>query len=302
MNLLLTGAFQYTEEQLNKLRSLCENVTFVQDERQKLDIDVSSFDAVVCNGLFQTNDIHDFKNLKYIQLTSAGLDRVPLDYIREHNIKLNNARGVYSIPMAEWALLKALEIYKCSKSFYESQSNKKWNKVRNIQELYNKTVCVVGVGSIGHEVCKRFSAFGCRIIGVDIVSVADEFVDEFFLINEINSALQKSDVVVLTLPLTNDTKHLFNKELFSQMKHGSVLINIARGGVICQEDLIEAIQGGRFCGVALDVFEEEPLSESSSLWDMKNVIVTPHNSFVSEGNNERLFDVIIQGLEKECCS
>jgi lactate dehydrogenase-like 2-hydroxyacid dehydrogenase len=111
MKLLLTGAFKYSQEQLNTIHSLGCEVTFVQDERVPLNIDVSEFEAVVCNSIFLYNDITEFKNLKFIQLTSAGLDRVPLDYIKEKGIKLSSAKGVYSVPMAEWLFFKYIKGY-----------------------------------------------------------------------------------------------------------------------------------------------------------------------------------------------
>ena len=117
--LLLTGAFKYSREQLSNLEYLGYEIVFVQDERKTLNIDVSDINAVVCNSLFLYNDIKEFKKLRIIQLTSAGLDRVPLDYINEKGVQLFNARGVYSIPMAEWAILKTLEIYKKSRVFYK---------------------------------------------------------------------------------------------------------------------------------------------------------------------------------------
>src|SRR5690554_6071574 len=110
MNILLTGAFNYSKEQFNDIESLGYKITFVQEEREELNIDVSKFEVVVCNSLFMYNDIKKFKNLKVIQLTSAGLDRVPLEYINQNNIKLFNASGVYSIPIAEWTVLKILEV------------------------------------------------------------------------------------------------------------------------------------------------------------------------------------------------
>ena len=112
MKTLITGAFKYSKEQIEKLNSIgCETV-FIQDEREKLDIDVSCIEAVICNGLFLYNDISKFKSLKFIQLTSAGFDRVDMEYIKNNNIEIHNAKGVYSAPMAEWVVLKILEIYK----------------------------------------------------------------------------------------------------------------------------------------------------------------------------------------------
>lgn len=297
MRLLLTGAFKFSQEQLDMIRSLGYEITYIHDERVPLDIDVSTIDAVVCNSLFLHNDITKFKNLRFIQLTSAGLDRVPFDYIKERGIKLLNAKGVYSVPMAEWVVLKILEIYKKSRQFYKNQDEHKWDKQRDLLELTDKTAAIIGFGSVGYEVGKRLKAFDVRVIGAGRRKIESDFLDEYYLIDDIDVVLKKSDIVILTLPLTNETRHLINKDRIFYMKDNCVLVNISRGGVIDENDLIEAIQCGKFLGVALDVFEEEPLGREHSLWDYENVIITPHNSFVSEMVNDRLFEYIIANLK-----
>lgn len=296
-NLLLTGAFNYTNKQLNDLKNLGYNVIFIQDERVPLTIDLTNIHAVVCNSLFLYNDIKDFKNLSIIQLTSAGMERVPINYINEKGIKLFNARGVYSIPISEWVILKILEIYKKSSIFYKNQQKHLWNKQRDLFELTDKTVAIIGLGSVGIEVAKRLKAFGVKIIGVDIKIVESEYVDKLVLLDDINKVLEISDIIILTLPLTKGTRHLLNSEKFEIMKDNSVIINVARGGIIDENSLIKTLQDGKIMGVALDVFEEEPLGENS-LWDFNNVIITPHNSFVSEKNSGRLFNLIFENLEK----
>ena len=115
-------------------------------------------------------------------------------------------------------------------------------------------------------------------------------------LDKLDMAIANADVVVLTLPLTDETKHLFNKERFGKMKNGAVLVNIARGAVVDTGALIEALNS-KLGGAVLDVFEEEPLNENSPLWDLENVIITPHNSFVGEGNKERLWEVIVKNLK-----
>lgn len=298
MKLLLTGAFNYSKEQIDIIKNLGYEITFVQDERVHLDIDVSEFEAVVCNSLFLYNDITRFKNLEFIQLTSAGLDRVPFDYIKEKGIKLFNAKGVYSIPMAEWVVLKILEIYKKSKKFYHNQNEHKWDKQRDLLELTDKTASIIGFGSVGYEVAKRLKAFDVKVIGVGRRDIESDFLDEYYLINDIDVVLEKSDIVILTLPLTDETRHLIDKDMIENMKNNSVLVNISRGGVIDETALIEAIQCGKFLGVALDVFEEEPLSKYNLFWDLEDVIITPHNSFVSDRINERLSELILSNLKK----
>ncbi len=296
--LLLTGSFNYSQDQLNKLENLGYEITFVQDERISLDFDVSSIEAVVCNGLFLYNDISKFKSLKVIQLTSAGLDRVPIDYINENGIKIFNAKNVYNIPMAEWVVLKILEIYKKSKEFYKNQEKHKWEKKRDLLELTDKTASIIGFGSVGYEVAKRLKAFDVKVIGVGRRNIESDLLDEYYLIDDIDEVLNKSDIVILTLPLTEETQYFIDKDKIKHMKDNSVLVNVSRGGVIDEAALIEAIQCGKFLGVALDVFEEEPLSKGNLLWDYDNVIITPHNSFESDRINERLSELILSNLRK----
>jgi len=301
MNLLLTGAFKYSEEQLYIIRLLGFDIAFVQDERATLNIDVSDTAVVVCNGLFLYNDITEFKNLKFIQLTSAGLDRVPVKYIEEHGINLFNAAGVYSVPMAEWVILKILEIYKQSRQFYEAQAVNKWQKRNGLLELAGKTAAIIGFGSVGMEIAKRLNAFGVHITGVDTRGIEAEeacLAEGFCKPFELDSVLGKSDIVILTLPLNEYTRHLMNSGRFAAMKQESVLINVSRGGVIDEAALIENLKAGKFLGAALDVFEEEPLQADNALWDFGNLIITPHNSYVSEKTNERLFSLIVSNLSK----
>ncbi len=296
MKLLLTGAMSYTEEQLNTLKSSGFDITFVQNELEPLGIDCSQFDAVVCNNLFKENPPERFTNLKAVQLTSAGFDRAPVGYFASKGISLFNAKGVYSIPMAEWVILKILEIYKHSADFYTQQRKKEWTKHRDLPELFGKTALIVGAGSVGTECAKRLHSFGVHTMGADIYNCAGEHIDDFVPMDSLKEALPQADITVLTLPLTESTRGLFSQAFLSLMKDESVLVNVSRGAVIDEKALCEAVASGKFMGVALDVFEEEPLPLESPLWNMKGVIITPHNSFVSSGNNERLFRLILANL------
>lgn len=297
MKLLLTGAFKYTDEQIEYIKSLGHDIVLVQDERVSLNFDVSDIEGVICNGLFLYNDIEQFTSLKYIQLTSAGLDRVPLDYIREHNIKIFNARGVYSVPMAEFALTGILELIKQSRFFYANQKKCIWEKSRTLGELSGKTALIVGAGNIGAEVAKRLKAFDMMVIGVDITNDKRTYFDKVELLDNLDEQLKNADIVVLTLPLMDSTRGMFNKSKFDLMKDSAIFVNIARGPLVVETDLVKALEDKKISGAVLDVFDTEPLDESSPLWKMDNVILTPHNSFVGENNNKRMFDVIINNLE-----
>lgn len=294
---LLTGAYQYTDEQIREIEELGWQVTFIKNELAMLDIPVEEYDAVVCNGLFLHNDIASFKNLKMVQVTSAGLERLPMEYMEKHHILYYNANGVYSIPMAEWAVMSILEIYKNAYEFFRKQKKKKWEKDRTLLELTDKKVCIIGYGSVGQETAKRLSVFGTKITAVNRSPVNDTLIHRWVTLDQIDEVLPEADIVVLCIALTRETTRLFNEDRLMKMKAGSVLINISRGAVIDENALIRCLQENRFRGVALDVFEEEPLPGDSKLWDEPRVIITPHNSFVGDKVRERMFQLIYNNLK-----
>lgn len=294
MNLLVTGAWQGAADGIEELKMRGHQVQFLQFEKDELPCSYEWAEGVICNGLFLSHDIKKFVNLKYIQLTSAGFDRVPMDYVKEHKIEIHNARGVYSIPMAEFAVFGVLELYKQSKFFLNNQKHHRWEKHRGLLEIYGKKVCIVGCGSVGTECAKRFRAFGCEILGIDLFPKNDENYDEISGLDQLEETLDNSDIVVLTLPLTDETRYLIDEKKLKRMKEGAVLVNIARGAIVDTEALAEELP--RLGGAVLDVFEEEPLREDSPLWEMENVIVTPHNSFVGEGNERRIANRIFEDL------
>lgn len=296
MNLLITGAWQQANEYIAQIEKK-HSVKFLAWEKEELPCEPAWVEGIIGNGIFLSHPIESFRNLRYIQLTSAGFDRVPMDYVKEHSIKICNARGVYSIPMAEYALYSVLALYKKGSTFFEHQKHHLWEKERDLKELYGQTVCVFGCGSVGSECAKRFEAMGSSVIGVDPFVRENKNFSRIFHTDDSIEALKQSDVVIVTLPLTDETWHMFNKRLFDAMKNESVLVNIARGALVDSDALIEALNN-KLYGAVLDVFEEEPLPESSLLWNMKNVLVTPHNSFVGNGNGKRMSDVIMKNLEE----
>ena len=297
MKLLLTGAFKYTDEQIEYIKSLGHEVVFVQDEREPIEFDVSDIEGVICNALFLYTPIEKFTSLRYIQLTSAGLDRVPIDYIKEHGIEIHNAKGVYSIPMAEFAVCGVLELYKQSKFFFENQKAHRWEKHRGLLELAGKNVCIIGAGDIGTQVAKRFKAFDTEVVGIDIASRVSEYFDKIMPLDCMELGIGCADIVVLTLPLIKENVGFYNNDKFRLMKNSAVFVNIARGKLVNEQDLITALDEGTIAGAVLDVFEEEPLFPNSKLWDMQNVILTPHNSFAGEFNGHRTFEVMYRDFK-----
>lgn len=296
-NLLLTGAFSYSEKQKEQLARLGCRIYFMQQEGGNLPIEASQVEMVVCNGLFLHHDVDEFANLRYVQLTSAGLDRVPLNRIRERKIMLHNARGVYGIPMAEWVMFRVLERYKQAGYFWEQQLHKNWLKHRELREIMGCRVAIIGAGNVGKEVAKRLTAFGAKVVGYDIQKMENQYFEKIKLIGNFIEDVCTFDIVVITAPLTNLTFHLISEEVLSHLKHDAILVNIARGALIDEKALNNILKVRPDIYVVLDVFEKEPLPEDNPLWKYPNIALSPHNSYVSNGNNKRLFSLIYDNLK-----
>ena len=294
MNVLVTGAFQLNSGERERMEAAGHKVFVHGDERAPVNCP-ERYEAVVCNGLFLYNSIEYFTSLRLIQLTSAGLDRVPLDYIRAHGIELHNATGVYSVPMAEFAVCGILQMYKQSRFFAENQTQHKWEKHRGLLELSDKRVCILGCGDVGREIAKRLKAFACRITGVNRTVRALPDFDEVLPLDKLPDAAAVCDILICCIALTPETRGIVGKEVFDRLPAGAIFVNVARGALADGAALTAWLQSGGHA--VLDVFEEEPLPETSPLWDMENVILTPHNSFVGDENRARLWERIKENLK-----
>ena len=296
MRAIVTGALQATPEDLVALEALGLTVAVHPDERTAVE-NPEQYEIAVCNNLFGFHDLDAFPNLKYIQLTAAGLDRLPLDRIRQRGIELKNAAGVYSIPMAEFALWGVLELYKQGRFFAQNQRLHRWEKHRSLRELSGKTVLIAGCGSVGSECAQRFAAFGCRCLGVARTGRQQADFESVYPICDLPRLLPEVDIVVLALALNEDTRHLFGGSMLARMKAGSILVNLSRGAIVDESALEKALDGS-LSGAVLDVFETEPLPEVSPLWEKENLIITPHNSFVGEHNHGRMMELVLRNLRQ----
>lgn len=290
--------YHYGDDKMKDIKDLGYEVIHIQESNITNSVEIEDIDVLVCYNPFNTLDIKQLKNLKWIQLSSIGIDQAPLDYINDNEIILTNNKGGYSIPMGEWIILKILEIYKNSKYFYEKQQQNKWQLSTNVLELYGKTVSFLGTGTISKEGAKRLRGFGVKVYGLNTKGKETEYFDKCYAITELDKLLAVSDVVVCAIPYTDKTHYLLNEEKLDKMKTGSVLINVSRGSIINEKALINKIKDGKFMGVALDVFEKEPLSNNSPLWNLENVYITPHNSWISEMRNERRFKNIYENMAR----
>ena len=290
--------YDYGKGEMEAIRQLGYEVLIVDENGIKYTEDMEDVEVLVCYNPFKTLDISKMKRLKWIQLSSIGIDQVPMAIVRINNIMLSNNRGGYSIPMGEWVVMKVLEIYKKSRLLYQQQDKKLWKMNKDILELYGKTVTFIGTGSIGQESAKRLQGFDVNIIGVNTKGTPVEYFDTCYPIIELKEVLAKSDVVILTIPYTEATHHLIDEAELKALKPEAALINVSRGSIINEKALVKHLQEGNLMGAALDVFEEEPLPSNNPLWDFDRVIITPHNSWISELRNDRKYRMILENMKQ----
>ncbi|MGL5641739.1 MAG: NAD(P)-dependent oxidoreductase, partial [Paraclostridium sp.] len=234
--------------------------------------------------------------LKYIQLSSVGIDQIPKNEVIKNNIVVCNNKGNYSIPMAEYIVMYILNVYKNTKKSYRNQENKNWKLDIELEELTNKKIGFIGTGTIAKNTAKRLVPFAMEIYGVNTDGKYIENFDKCFSIDNIDYVIKTCDVIVITVPSTKSTIGMINESKLKLMKEGSVLINVGRGNIINENDLINYIE--KFKGVCLDVFENEPLSIENKLWNFENITITPHNSWISNKNRERTYNTIYRNLKR----
>ena len=285
----------YGEEKFDKIRELGYETIYYNENVVTNNEEVDDIDVLVTYNPFKNLDINKMKNLKYIQTTSVGIDQIPLDKILNRDIIIANNKGGYSVPIGEWIVMTILEIYKNSKKLYEQQSNKKWKINFNVSELTGKKIGFIGTGTLATEGAKRLKGFNVEIWGVNTTGSKKEYFDKCFSSEQMDEVFRNCDTVVCTIPATKDTLGIINKDKFEIMKNDSVFINVGRGNIVNEKDLIQYMH--KFRGVALDVFENEPLDKDNELWNFDNIIITPHNSWVSDKNDERTFNMIYNNLK-----
>jgi phosphoglycerate dehydrogenase-like enzyme len=237
--------------------------------------------------------------LRWVQSLAAGIDKLPLETFIKRNIIVTNGKGVHIVQMSEFTLGVMLQWVRNTNKFLKHQQEKIWEQKLSFDELYGKTVGILGAGAIGEAVARKCQAFDMNVIGFNRSGAAQPHFNEIFSgENGLIALLQKSDFVVLLLPSTSKTHHFIKREHLQQMKSSAFLINIARGDVIDEEALMEALQNGTISGAALDVFEQEPLPETSPLWTMDNVILTPHIAGATDHYIERAAPIFYHNLKQ----
>lgn len=236
--------------------------------------------------------LRESSELRWVQAWSAGVNTMPLEKLASKEIALTSANGVHAYPISETIIGLMLGLTRKIHTYVKNQQEKKWHHAHMNLEMHGKTIGIIGVGEIGKETAKIAKAFGMRVLGVRNSGKEAENVDSMFTPEELHHVLPECDYVVITLPLTPHTFQMFGEKEFRLMKNSSFIINIGRGEIVKEDELVEALQTGEIAGAGLDVFMKEPLEETSPLWEMENVIITPHTSGSTEHYTKRVIEDI----------
>lgn len=240
--------------------------------------------------------------LRWIQSSSAGTGRRAEQFgLLESDVVVTTASGVHGRPLAEFVLLAMLLFGKGGLELIRRQTERSWVQDSG-EEVRGKTVCIVGLGSIGREVARLCRALDARVVGTVRElrgrSAADLGVDRLETTAGLDELLRGADVVVLATPHTDETHRLLDARRLDLLKPSALLVNVARGDVVDEAALVDALQAGRLRGAALDVFEREPLPPDSPLWGLPNVLVSPHSASNVVEESARIVELFCANLRR----
>lgn len=237
--------------------------------------------------------------LKLVLGSRAGYDVADLGYLKSRGIAFCNARGLYSVPIAEDIVCKILTFSTNAWLYTEQKARRIYQATAERRCLSSLTIGFLGTGSIASEAAKRLDRFGCRVIGYKHkkVDTLPWFHALYYGETGLKTVLEQSDVVVVAVDLNAGTKHLLNAQTIQWMRKGSALINIARGGVVEEAALIQALRSGKLGYAGLDVFETEPLPADSPLWNLPQAVITPHAAGLCYENHAMLEQLVIENIQ-----
>jgi phosphoglycerate dehydrogenase-like enzyme len=237
-------------------------------------------------------------SLRWIHTSTAGVDRLLFPALTESDIHVTNSRGVFDRPIAEYVLAALLILAKDLHTTLRLQDRKQWRH-RDTERIEGKHALVVGTGPIGRAIATQLSAAGLTVAGAG--RTARDHDPDFGTIHashDLPRLVGGYDYVILAAPLTDDTHGMINADTLTRFRPTARLINIGRGALIVEDDLINALRAGHIAGAALDVFTTEPLPETSPLWDMPNVLISPHMSGDTLGWHEDLVRLFTDNLRR----
>ncbi|WP_157827519.1 D-2-hydroxyacid dehydrogenase [Niallia nealsonii] len=235
--------------------------------------------------------LNKLPSLKWVQVFQTGVEHIQLNELENRDILLTNVRGIYGNSISEYVMSFILYFMRDMERFIENQRLQIYNRSILPDEVYGKTIVILGAGAIGREIAKKAKLFQMKVIGVNTTGSPVEGFDEMYTFDDRNQVMGKGDFVVALFPVTDKTYHCITKEQFQLMKKSAYFINVGRADLIVEEDLIQALQQEMIKGAVLDVFNEEPLPKSSPLWEVDTLYLTPHISGKTKLFYQRCIDI-----------
>jgi phosphoglycerate dehydrogenase-like enzyme len=278
--------------------------SFTLRDPEALEARVGEADVLVISGLWQNRLLDRAARLRYIQSIGAGTDQFAREELARRGIRLASARGVNFRAVAEHAMALILALSRRLPEARDHQARRVWRGMigdpsRREDELGGKTLLIIGLGQIGGRLAQLAKAFDMRVQGLRLHPAAGRgAADAVHATSDLHSFLPEADFVALTCPLTQETENLIDAAALARMKPSAYLVNVARGRVVDEAALIEALASGRIAGAALDVTAEEPLAASSPLWGMSQVLITPHTAGETSRYEDNVIEILRDNLER----
>lgn len=303
MKIVLTDAQTVLDNLVDAsaLRELGEVVEYGLLKYEEVAEKIADADIVICNKTkLDSYTLRLAKNLKYIGLFATGYNNIDIDYCKEHNIAVCNAGSYSTNAVAQHTFALILEHYNNTAKYNQFVQDGKWKRSKTfspfvypLSELAGKTLGIVGLGSIGQAVAKIANAFEMNVIAYNRSPRKIENVKMVSL----DELLSKSDIVSVHCPLNSESEHMFNRETFAKMKKGALFVNTARGGVMVEQDLFNALESEHLGGAAIDTLAVEPMEKDCILMNAKNCIITPHIAWAPLETRVRLMNIVVDNIK-----
>jgi len=253
---------------------------------------VPETEVIISIALWFTKEVaQKAKNLKWLQCNITGTDHLIASLADRRDIILTSGRGIHGPQMTEVTLLHMLALYRQVRRLAKNQENHTWDRFLPYV-LENRLVAIMGLGAIAEHMARCFRALGMTVYGISRTNRKIEGIDKVFSRDDLTEAVKDADFLIALVPFNLETQNIIGAKVFYAMKPSACLINVARGGVVDEAALIDALKNGEISGAGLDVFEESPLPDNSPLWDMENVFITPFTGGRSDKYAERILTVI----------
>lgn len=303
MKIVLTDAKTVTNGDLSlePLKEFGELIVYQLTDYKDIAKRIEDADMVICNKTpLNEETLSLAKNLKLILLWATGYNNIDTDYCNKHGITVCNAGSYSTNAVAQHTFALILELFNNTGNYNHFVQDGSWQKsdtfspfVFQLNELAGKTLGIFGYGSIGKATAKIAKAFSMNVIAYSRSKTSDQYADyaDFY------DLLKNSDIISVHCPLNKDSLHKFNKDAFSKMKKGSYFINTARGGVIVEEDLKNALESRHLAGAGIDVLETEPMAKDCKIIGIKNCIITPHVAWAPMETRQRLMGIVCNNIK-----